>query len=78
MREAYKEWAGDSGPNWILDLEGPDGNVYNLWVILEQFFELYDWEGDPVEESKTGGNYCLLYTSPSPRDRTRSRMPSSA
>ena len=28
------------------------------------------------EESKYGG--CLLYTSPSPRDRTRSRMPSSA
>ena len=27
-----------------------------------------------------GGYYlvCLLYTSPSPRDRTRSRMPSSA
>ena len=24
------------------------------------------------------GCYCLLYTSPSPRDRTRSRMPSSA
>ena len=33
-------------------------------------------------ESATGGNggpyTCLLYTSPSPRDRTRSRMPSSA
>ena len=27
---------------------------------------------DPLLES------CLLYTSPSPRDRTRSRMPSSA
>ena len=26
----------------------------------------------------TDGNGCLLYTSPSPRDRTRSRMPSSA
>ena len=26
----------------------------------------------------TWGNTCLLYTSPSPRDRTRSRMPSSA
>ena len=26
----------------------------------------------------TDPNYCLLYTSPSPRDRTRSRMPSSA
>ena len=25
-----------------------------------------------------GGSACLLYTSPSPRDRTRSRMPSSA
>ena len=28
------------------------------------------------EEEKSSG--CLLYTSPSPRDRTRSRMPSSA
>ena len=29
--------------------------------------------------AKHGTNYsCLLYTSPSPRDRTRSRMPSSA
>ena len=24
------------------------------------------------------GKYCLLYTSPSPRDRQKSRMPSSA
>ena len=28
--------------------------------------------------SRTGVENCLLYTSPSPRDRTRSRMPSSA
>ena len=28
--------------------------------------------------TKTLPNTCLLYTSPSPRDRTRSRMPSSA
>ena len=27
---------------------------------------------------RLGANICLLYTSPSPRDRTRSRMPSSA
>ena len=26
----------------------------------------------------SGATFCLLYTSPSPRDRTRSRMPSSA
>ena len=30
----------------------------------------------PIEE--TDYEPCLLYTSPSPRDRTRSRMPSSA
>ena len=28
--------------------------------------------------SNEQNDYCLLYTSPSPRDRTRSRMPSSA
>ena len=27
---------------------------------------------------RAGYHHCLLYTSPSPRDRTRSRMPSSA
>ena len=35
----------------------------------------------PVIESiklLAASNTCLLYTSPSPRDRTRSRMPSSA
>ena len=29
-------------------------------------------------DSVTGGDICLLYTSPSPRDATLSRMPSSA
>ena len=28
--------------------------------------------------ARRGRAFCLLYTSPSPRDRTRSRMPSSA
>ena len=34
----------------------------------------------PMFKSVGGGlqDICLLYTSPSPRDRTRSRMPSSA
>ena len=31
--------------------------------------------GTPIQSF---GTPCLLYTSPSPRDRTRSRMPSSA
>ena len=31
-----------------------------------------------IIDSKSQKSICLLYTSPSPRDRTRSRMPSSA
>ena len=38
----------------------------------------------PIQEGTAGGRFlerrkgCLLYTSPSPRDRQKSRMPSSA
>ena len=35
-------------------------------------------EHDIKPEIISGVSACLLYTSPSPRDRTRSRMPSSA
>ena len=39
----------------------------------------YEAEGrKPHWRFKLSGKTCLLYTSPSPRDRTRSRMPSSA
>ena len=31
-----------------------------------------------IGRSRAKSIFCLLYTSPSPRDRTRSRMPSSA
>ena len=44
---------------------GGDDNVSNT-IIAEMFLAVY-----PIYS-------CLLYTSPSPRDRTRSRMPSSA
>ena len=39
-----------------------------------------DGDGKPFRDDTDGDNLwnCLLYTSPSPRDRTRSRMPSSA
>ena len=32
----------------------------------------------PTQEAITSDNVCLLYTSPSPRDKRQSRMPSSA
>ena len=35
-------------------------------------------DDNEVITSSTNDDDCLLYTSPSPRDRTRSRMPSSA
>ena len=42
---------------------------------------LIDWREANVHVLTHAMHYassCLLYTSPSPRDRTRSRMPSSA
>jgi len=56
------------------------GNVY----LLGEFKGTVDFDHGPntvnVTSAFSGGatNTCLLYTSPSPRDRTRSRMPSSA
>ena len=43
-------------------------NIYN---IIKK--EKLDVVNNPIKDA-----HCLLYTSPSPRDRTRSRMPSSA
>ena len=36
------------------------------------------WIGWLIARLEAMLHHCLLYTSPSPRDRTRSRMPSSA
>ena len=44
--------------------------VFSKFDMKKQFKVLYFPTG--------GSSSCLLYTSPSPRDRTRSRMPSSA
>ena len=44
-------------------------------------YEIHELTLDHVKAKTNGGESltsCLLYTSPSPRDRTRSRMPSSA
>ena len=45
-------------------------NAYFPLLIPKSFFE--------KEEKNAEGFACLLYTSPSPRDRQKSRMPSSA
>ena len=47
-------------------------------IIIAEPDALIAFAGPRVVEQTTAPNTCLLYTSPSPRDRTRSRMPSSA
>ena len=43
-------------------------------ISIESGSSVHPWSKTQLQESIS----CLLYTSPSPRDRTRSRMPSSA
>ena len=63
-------------------LEG--GGVVAAVPRREGLFEPVPVLGQPGAGGQAGGQevvregLCLLYTSPSPRDRTRSRMPSSA
>ena len=56
------------------------------WLPKDSYGDLGKWvnlqEGlnyaQLMNQIYAGGHSCLLYTSPSPRDRGRSRMPSSA
>ena len=49
----------------------------NARSLTKDDFEMYVVRVN-VFENEENAKACLLYTSPSPRDRTRSRMPSSA
>ena len=51
-----------------------------IWEQMKEevFAKSWQYIGDESEIFNVAINTCLLYTSPSPRDRTRSRMPSSA
>ena len=48
----------------------------SLDEVMTRVKQCHGWEY--LEAARAQGKGCLLYTSPSPRDRTRSRMPSSA
>ena len=62
----------ERGFEWLKSIQREDGSWHQYYLA------------DSVEQDKLDANCvayvatCLLYTSPSPRDRTRSRMPSSA
>ena len=49
------------------------------FIALAEDHVLTDWlRDDRICYDSRNGQTCLLYTSPSPRDRQKSRMPSSA
>ena len=74
--------ADGPAPPWLFLVAVVGVDVAHVWATA---FRVYL---DPAERARRPGLYagipvaayvvCLLYTSPSPRDRTRSRMPSSA
>jgi len=75
MYEAYRQTRKDgaAGSDEVTAAEYAEDLDGNLRSLLERF-KSGSYFAPPVRRVQI----CLLYTSPSPRDRTRSRMPSSA
>ena len=68
---------GDTQPDW-LDLDSDNDGLSDASEASGPGGSVTDADGDGVIDGFTDTNGCLLYTSPSPRDRQKSRMPSSA
>ena len=74
VRLHYQTWGDPSKPGLLLT-HGNGAHAHWWDFIAPSFADDYFL----VAPTLSGmGDSCLLYTSPSPRDRTRSRMPSSA
>ena len=55
-----------------------NGDLYLLVHLRDRTGVVHGLMWNITEEMAAGFDTCLLYTSPSPRDRSLSRMPSSA
>ena len=66
--------------NWkIIDLEFINNqNINNYFNVYRNSYDRLNDIAQRFNSNPNHFNSCLLYTSPSPRDRTRARMPSSA
>ena len=76
---------------WIGGVLSSQMNAYaiplNAWVKPDEICKMTDavirlWRDNGERDKRPKGRFrlylCLLYTSPSPRDKRQSRMPSSA
>ena len=72
---AYKIY-GEADYFWVVTLINNVVNRYYDWPLDEFVFQQY--VADKYSNPDGIHHYCLLYTSPSPRDNRVSRMPSSA
>ena len=77
VRTALFNWlySKNKGGKFYLRIEDTD-KERSKDEFKNQIVNSLKWIGINYEDSEY--IHCLLYTSPSPRDRTRSRMPSSA
>ena len=71
-------WYGEGNDKISLsDIKQIPGVTSIVWALHNKMpGEI--WTVEEIAEVQKQLEPCLLYTSPSPRDRTRSRMPSSA
>ena len=82
--QAYPEKNYFSSPvASLIDLERRElfsslGELYETTHFLTLTFKPEPENAERAKNFLLSSSNCLLYTSPSPRDRTRSRMPSSA
>ena len=64
--------------NCASDFRSSQGTQYLISPQSDGTVKVLSAADEVMKQDSSGNWICLLYTSPSPRDRTRSRMPSSA
>ena len=81
LQYSVQEWSRPSQDNRIIIRNLPPGS-YTLQIRAvsnEEKYKTYETRSiQIIITPPVWASVCLLYTSPSPRDRQKSRMPSSA